>query len=298
MTYDPIWGPIIAAYLFLAGVGGGAFVTCAVIGAKHPHAQKMRRVGHYIAPIVVIIGLCLLMVDAKAGFHSPLRFALLLTNFGSVMTWGVVFLAVFTIVSLIIAIFDWIRKPYPTWLEIIGVIFGIFVAIYTGCLLGVCRTFPLWNNALLPILFLVSAISTGAAAVFLAGLIAAPQEFDECGYAKKLHYFLPLIELLLVAALLFITASHSDAGYNSIMTMIAGTYALPFWIGFIAIGLVIPAIIETKLVFFSSKAFEESASGHRFALAANVGVLIGGFLLRLFVILCALPVTLVTPMIF
>ena len=48
----------------------------------------MRKIGHIIAPIVVIIGLVLLMFDAKAGLYNPLRFALLLTNFGSVMTWA------------------------------------------------------------------------------------------------------------------------------------------------------------------------------------------------------------------
>ena len=45
----------------------------------------------------LIVGLVLLMFDAKAGLHNPLRFALLLTNFGSVMTWGVVILAAFVI---------------------------------------------------------------------------------------------------------------------------------------------------------------------------------------------------------
>ena len=29
MTYEPIWGTIIAWYLFLAGLGGGAFITSA-----------------------------------------------------------------------------------------------------------------------------------------------------------------------------------------------------------------------------------------------------------------------------
>ena len=32
MTFEPIWGAIIAWYLFLAGLGGGAFVK---IGRAH-----------------------------------------------------------------------------------------------------------------------------------------------------------------------------------------------------------------------------------------------------------------------
>ena len=93
MEYTPIWSGIIACYLFLGGLGGGAFATSAFLAWRHPEAVTMRKLGHWIAPIVVIVGLVLLMFDAKAGLHNPLRFALLLTNFGSVMTWGVVILA-------------------------------------------------------------------------------------------------------------------------------------------------------------------------------------------------------------
>ena len=101
MTFEPIWSGIIACYLFLGGLGGGAFATSAFLAWRHPEAVNMRKIGHIIAPIVVIIGLVLLMFDAKAGLYNPLRFALLLTNFGSVMTWGVVILALFVIVALI-----------------------------------------------------------------------------------------------------------------------------------------------------------------------------------------------------
>ena len=82
--------------------------------------------------IVVIIGLCLLMFDAKAGLMNPLRFALLLTNFGSVMTWGVVFLGGFTVISLVVVVLDFVKKRVPVWLDIAGVVFGVAVAMYTG----------------------------------------------------------------------------------------------------------------------------------------------------------------------
>ena len=79
MEYTPIWSGIIACYLFLGGLGGGAFATSAFLAWRHPEAVTMRKLGHWIAPIVVIVGLVLLMFDAKAGLHNPLRFALLLT---------------------------------------------------------------------------------------------------------------------------------------------------------------------------------------------------------------------------
>ena len=244
MSFEPIWGAIIAWYLFLAGLGGGAFITSAFLGWRHPEAVNMRKVGHLIAPIVVIIGLCLLMFDAEGGLHNPLRFALLLTNFGSVMTWGVVFLGGFTIVAIIVVVLDFLKKSVPVWLDIVGVLFAVCVAVYTGALLGVCKTFPLWNNALLPILFLVSAVSAGMASVLLVAVVRHADEFNRVGVLKKFHFCLPIIELVLVASLMFITSFNSVAGWNSVMSLLVGQYAPLFWIGLVAIGLVLPTALE------------------------------------------------------
>ena len=125
MIYEPIWGAIIAWYLFLAGLGGGAFATAVFVRYRHPDCKRLMRVGRLIAPIVVIIGLCLLMFDAAAGFAHPLRFALLLTNFGSVMTWGVVFLAVFVVVALIVLVLDLMKREVPMWLDCVGLVMGL-----------------------------------------------------------------------------------------------------------------------------------------------------------------------------
>lgn len=294
MSYEPVWGGIIAWYLFLAGLGGGAFVASAYLRWKHPEAVNMRRAGHLIAPAVVIAGLLLLMLDAEAGLHNPLRFALLLSNFGSVMSWGVVFLAGFTLVALAVALLDILKKAVPNALEIAGVALGLCVAVYTGALLGVANTFPLWNNALLPILFLVSALSTGMAAVMLYGALARPDEFARVESLKRTHFALPLIELLLVASLLFITGFNSSAGSASVSSLLVGDYALPFWIAFLAVGLVAPAAIEAWSMFGASDAFERSAQGRVAAAGSEIGVLVGGWVLRYLLIVAALPLVLVS----
>lgn len=296
MTFEPIWGVIIACYLFLAGLGGGAFITSTFLRWRHPEAVNMIRIGRVIAPVVVIVGLLLLMFDATAGLHNPLRFALLLTNFGSVMTWGVVFLGAFTVVALIVAALDLLHKYVPKWLDITGAVLGACVGVYTGCLLGVCKTFPLWNNAMLPVLFLVSAVSTGMASVLVVAIIKHPEEFNRVGVLKKFHFCLPIVELACVASLLFITASNaSPAGWESVMNLVAGKYMLAFWFLFVVVGLVGPTILETWLLFFSAREFEESRKAHWISFASDAGVLIGGFVLRLLVLLAALPITMTVP---
>lgn len=293
MSIEPVWGAPIAWYLFLAGLGAGAYITSAFLRWRHPEAHGMCRAGHVIAPIVVAVGLVLLMVDAEADLHNPLRFALLLSNFGSVMTWGVVFLSVFMVIALATAVLDFMKKKVPGWLELAGALTALCVAAYTGALLGVCQTYPLWNNALLPVLFTVSALSAGAASVLLVAVVHRADEFNKAGVLKKFHFCLPIIEMLLVASLCFITALNSTAGFESVMSLVAGEWSAWFWLGLVFVGLILPTALETWLLFFSSKEFEESRKAHWISFASDAGVLIGGFMLRYLVVMAAVPLTFV-----
>lgn len=162
-------------------------------------------------------------------------------------------------------------------------------------LAGSLQDLPLWNNALLPALFLVSAMSVGAASVLLVGAARYADEFDGVGLLKKVHFCLPVIEIVLVASLLFVTSFNSAAGWNSVESLVSGKFALLFWIGFAGIGLVFPALAEARLLFFSSKELEESAGGHFASVLSEAGFLAGGFLLRYLVLVAALSITMVVP---
>ncbi|WP_139650959.1 NrfD/PsrC family molybdoenzyme membrane anchor subunit [Raoultibacter phocaeensis] len=283
-----IWGPMIAWYLFLAGASAGAFLTSAFVEAKYPESNKMRIAGRIIAPVFVGIGLLMLMLDAEAGLMNPLRFFYLIANPGSVMTLGVYFICIYMPVTLIVAVLEILKKKVPKWLTWIGIVFAFAVAAYTGFLLGVVKTFPLWNNAILPILFVVSALSAGLAATSLVGLITDRERFEHMWLIKKSHVILSAIELVVLFTMLIIVHTGSSAGAATVDSLIMGQYALPFWGGIVLLGLVAPFLIEGYPVFIT-KRVETSTTSLVLSVIGESGVLIGGFLLRLLVVLAALP---------
>ena len=132
-------------------------------------------------------------------------------------------------------------------------------------------------------------MSAGAASVLLVGAIKFSDEFNEIHILKKAHFALPWIEMVLIAALLFITCYVSPAGQESVLGLLIGKWAPLFWIGLVIIGLIVPAGIDTWLLFFANKEFEESRKAQLIAAACSAGVLIGGFLLRYLVVVAALP---------
>ena len=284
-----VWGPMIAWYLFLAGASAGAFLTSAFVEAKYPESVKMRVAGRIIAPIFVGIGLLMLMIDAEAGLHNPLRFFWLISNPGSVMTLGVYFICIYLPVTLAAAILEILKKKVPKWLTWIGIVFAFAVAAYTGFLLGVVKAYPLWNNAVLPILFVVSALSAGLAATSLVGLIVDRERFEQMWLIKKSHVILSAVEMVVLATMLIIVSAGSFEGAASVYSLVAGQYAPAFWGGIVLLGLVAPFLIEGYPVFIA-KRVETSTTSMVVSVIGEAGVLVGGFMLRLLVILAALPV--------
>ena len=303
MEFEPIWGAPIAMYLFLAGLGAGAFVAATAVGRMAPQAKRTVRAGRVIALGAVAVGLVLLMVDAKGGFLHPWRFALLLGNVQSVMTWGVVFLAAFVVIAAVVVVRDLLRKSVPFGLEAAGCGFAIAVAMYTGVLLGVVKTFPLWNSAVLPFLFRVSAMSTGVCAVFLFARLVCPSEVEKLAFLERVHGWLPWVETVLVVALLFFVGLSSEAGAASVAALLTGQWALVFWLGFVVVGLALPLVLHLAQGRVGAGVRDacgaevhgvcpQVESGRACGAVSDVATIVGGFLLRYLVVMAALPVVL------
>ena len=303
MEFEPIWGAPIAMYLFLAGLGAGAFVAATAVGRMAPQAKRTVRAGRVIALGAVAVGLVLLMVDAKGGFLHPWRFALLLGNVQSVMTWGVVFLAALVVIAAVVVVRDLLKKSVPFGLEAAGCGFAIAVAMYTGVLLGVVKTFPLWNSAVLPFLFLVSAMSTGVCAVFLFARLVCPSEVEKLAFLERVHGWLPWVETVLVVALLFFVGLSSEAGAASVVALLTGQWALVFWLGFVVVGLALPLVLHLAQGRVGAGVRDacgaevhgvcpQVESGRACGAVSDVATIVGGFLLRYLVVMAALPVVL------
>lgn len=282
-----VWDAIIAIYLFLAGLGAGAFVLGALTNWAKTPAPAMKKVAFIVAPVAVAVGTLMLVVDAHAGLMNPLRFFGLVANLGSVMAWGVIILSAFLVVSIVDLIVLLVKKSTPKALDVVGAVLAVCVAAYTGVLLGDAGVaFPLWNMAVLPILFIVSAASTGIAVTLLITRLVAADEAAALPWLGKAGLVLPVLELALVIVLLAVAGmaggSAGAAGAASVANLVSGPYAVAFWLGLIVIGLVVPFVLE----FMSHRGSQSKA----LPMAGEACVLVGGFMLRYLVIMAAVAV--------
>ena len=266
-----VWGWQPALYLFLGGMGAGAFVVAAVLylrcGSK---AGKTVAVSAWCSIVCLAVGLLCLLPELT----NPLRGLLLwqsFSNFSSWMTIGAWVLVAALVVFGVFAVLStektaalvsqaWKglyakRHRVLSVLAIVGIVLGIGVAAYTGILLMSAPGVPLWNTPLLPFLFTVSGLDTGIALVEVVSVANAKKEaLPSRGHRlmEKLVVVLVVVEAIVLAVLL--TSMHAggpqvDGGASGSATaalsadlLTTGSLAPWFWALVVACGLAMPLL--------------------------------------------------------
>lgn len=262
-TMQFVWGWQPALYLFLGGMGAGAFVTAGILYFQDKAANaRTICAASWAAVACLVVGLLLLVSELTAPLRGMLMWQSFV-NFGSWMTIGawVLFasVVVFGLMALLStervlkalgkddakgrAAIDKVRTP----LAAIGIVLGLGVAAYTGVLLMAAPGVPLWNTFVLPCLFTVSALDTGVALVEIlaatAGRGAAPASRR---FMQRAVVTLVVLELVALAVFLFVMPGADGAtaegswARNSAAVLVSGDLAAPFWVLVVLCGLALP----------------------------------------------------------
>ncbi len=292
-VHQDVWHWQIAAYLFLGGLGGATFAIAAMMHLFEGCDKKVLSVAILSAIGFMGLGTVFLLADML----QPLKAMYALTNPSSWIFWGVIFINFYFIAAIVYVIpllESWpklepyikkIPEPILGLLEkfnraaaLGGATSGFLVAIYTGLLISAAPAISFWNTPALPLLFVISAFSTGAA--FLLLLSTFSKEEKSHAIASKLEQLdagLIVTELIILGAY-FNFAFFLPTGARESAAILFDTPM--FVIGFMVMGLIIPLMIETYSIFFAKK----SHGSAKLLLTASVLVLTGGFLLRYYVL--------------
>ena len=262
-----IWSWQPALYLFLGGMGGGAFLTAAVLYLRDRGGNKrVVCASMWAAVISLAVGLLLLLSELVTPARGLMMWQSF-SHFTSWMTygaWGAFAAIVVFGVSALLAtekLMAPVRKRggwlaahetgLRSGLAIVGIVLGAFVAVYTGMLLMAPASVPLWNTPLLPFLFTVSAFDTGVALVEVMAVAAArkdPLAADAKRFLERSVVVLVLLEAMVLAAFLGTAlaggsgAAAATAAASAAM-LVEGPLAGWFWVLLVAAGLALPLVV-------------------------------------------------------
>ena len=287
-TAPPEWQWLIIFYFFLGGLAGGAYFIAVLIdlfGA--PLDRPLARLGYLLAfPLTVVCGV-LLIVDLSRPlrfWHMLLQSETLRPMFKawspmSVGSWALLLFGAVAFISFLAALRDddpgtrtglaRLRPPglLGTIVACIGGALGFFIAGYTGVLLTVTNR-PIWADTnLLGLVFLISGASTAAALLGLLARRRARASLTGLHALERFDSVLLVLELIAIVALI--------ASLGGMARLWLNAWGALLVVGVIVLGILAPLVLYRRSLRFGG------AGG---ALAA-VLVLVGGFLLRVVVIL-------------
>ena len=316
------WGWLVAIYLFLGGLGAGAFLVAAMFELTNKRYEfefcAVTLVGATIPGPVIALGTILLIFDLGAGLWEPWRILYMFTHFTSVMTWGIWILSLFLPLSFIYGFLE-VMDAYPAaweWVKgrkwtrrltflqtlpvrrmkrvvaAVGIVFATGVAVYTGVLLSaVGPSIPLWSTQvlpfipipMLPLLFLVSALSTGVGlTIDLAATLVVPEVSHRIRRLPLIHLAMIGIETLLLGFLLITAFLNGGAAAQSARDIVVGPHSIVFWVLIVIPGFIYPFIVHA---YAAGLGRHSSASG----LGSGIGIVVAGLFLRYLIIVSGVP---------
>ncbi len=279
--FQQSWKWMIAIYLFLGGVGAGAYIIGAIGSLCGPAYYLITKWGLIISWPAVAIGTLFLF----AHLGTPGRALLAASNVGtSWISRGTIFVTLFMIVSFIhfagyVYPSDFVKNMAMNQqivLTVIGVFFALGVSVYTGALLSGAKGVPFWRSAILPVLFLFSALVTGLFATLLGVLL-----FEEGTLSINSQRLIAMAAAGLVLVELIVIFFFLNSSYRLPETresVVRIVREKSFVIGDLILGLILPFVLMLYVYFAASKV----DAGSYKAIVAIAGVLavIGGLLLR------------------
>ncbi len=271
-----VWGWEIPIYLFLGGWVAGMMIIIGVLLYRGRYRERA-----CVCGLLPGLGLVLLSVGMLALFldleHKAYVWRLYTTfRVTSPMSWGAwILILVYPALaaawlvrppSAIMRADGWkgrpggrvgsglsaisqlsraiVRRPeLVRAIAAVNIVVGVALGIYTGVLLSGLGARPFWSSALLGPLFLLSGLSSAAA---FTHLVARDVE-ERVLLAKADNVFLA-IELFVIALFLVGLLNASQAHIDAARLVLGGPFTAVFWVGVIALGIVLPLIVQLLAV--------------------------------------------------
>lgn len=271
------WGLWVAFDLFFLGLTAGAFLITMLT-----YVFRIKLLAN-LGPLAVFTVLVTLMCEfliISMDLGHPLRvYRFLITpNVGSMLFWLVIFITSMWIIYVPWLYFllrgylvDWgndLRRPghrlyrflaggktvytpqdqerdhrRSRFLSYLSLPIGVIFFGAHGALFAILHNRPIWNSAMLPLIFIMAALLSGGALITFLAYLYQPDD--------KLIQPLGRVILLILLTFLFLEALQIFVGYQSKITgivtsldlIIRGPYWWAFWIVHVAIGSAIPAFL-------------------------------------------------------
>jgi Ni/Fe-hydrogenase subunit HybB-like protein len=283
-------GILISLYFYLTGLSAGSFIISTMAyGFGMVKFKPLGKIGVVMATLLLVIAPMILLIDLE----QPLRFwhLILYLRITSPITWGIFLLTLYPMNCIVYGYFMFKGDLKRTKIfGLIGIPLALMVHGYTGFILALGKARVLWNTAIMPPIFLVSAMVSGLAMMILVVIVkdfiiqkGKDPNRDLIYALGKFLVASIVLDLILIGIDLSVLLTSTTEAYKAALMLLNGQFSFLF----LGVELILGAIIP--LLLFLSPFTKRWIPAY---VIASVLVMIGIFAMRCIMVIGGLTLPL------
>ncbi|RMF45136.1 MAG: polysulfide reductase [Deltaproteobacteria bacterium] len=256
VTREVSWGILIAAYVFFVVTSTGLCLVSSighVFGVESFMPIAKRSV--FLSIVTILAGFFVISAEIKVPIRMML-YNIISPNLTSNIWWMGTLYGVYLVFMIFEFIFLLLNRHKPALVcGFSGAVAGIAAHSNLGAVFGLLNGREFWHGPYMPIYFITSAMMTGTAVILFFHLVAAKvnnERLDD----KMLRALdnTRKVGILLICVISFFTiwkivaaiAGQPGGKYEAVMAMLAGPYAVNFWVFEVGLALLLPLVLFLK----------------------------------------------------
>lgn len=253
VTRDVPWGILIAAYVFFVVTSTGLCIVSSVghvFGFKNFNPIAKRAVFLSIATIVA--GFLVIAFEIENSWRMPVGNVIGANPTSNIWWMGTLYGAYLFFMMIEFVMLQKNQHKIATSFGLAGLLTGVVAHSNLGAVFGLLNGREFWHGPYMPIYFITSAAMSGCVAIiFFTYLAYRANNWKMSDEMKHAMESVAKFGALMMAIILFFTSWKMITGitgnppgkYTAMMALINGPYSVNFWVGEVALGMIIPFVL-------------------------------------------------------
>jgi molybdopterin-containing oxidoreductase family membrane subunit len=247
------WGILIAAYVFFVVTSTGLCIVSSighVFGFSNFNPIAKRAV--FMSIVTIIAGFMVIAFEIENSWRMPVGNVIGANPTSNIWWMGTLYGAYLFFMMIEFVMLQKNKHKVATGFGLAGLLIGVVAHSNLGAVFGLLNGREFWHGPYMPIYFIISAAMSGCVAIIFFSYMA--YKFNGWQMSEQIRKALESVAklgALMMAVIIFFTSWKMIAGitgqppgkFAAMQSLISGSYATNFWLGEVALGMIIPFCI-------------------------------------------------------
>lgn len=247
------WGILIAAYVFFVVTSTGLCIVSSVghvFGFENFNPIAKRAV--FLSIGTIVAGFLVIAFEIENSWRMPVGNVIGANPTSNIWWMGTLYGAYLFFMMIEFVMLQKNNHKVAMGFGLAGLLTGIVAHSNLGAVFGLLNGREFWHGPYMPIYFITSAAMSGCVAIiFFTYLAYKSNGWEMSKEIKKSLESVAKMGALMMAIIVFFTSWKMITGvtgqppgkYEAMMLLLTGPYSLNFWVGEVALGMIIPFAI-------------------------------------------------------